>query len=46
MKKDITFYAHWRDADTKIYNVTFDENYEGGKRHLYEIIVVFIKEHY
>ena len=38
VKKDITFYAHWRDADTKIYNVTFDENYEGGKTHLYENI--------
>ena len=36
IKKEVTFYAHWREEDTKIYNVTFDENYEGGQTHLYD----------
>lgn len=35
IKKEVTFYAHWREEDTKLYNVTFDENYEGGKTYLY-----------
>lgn len=34
IKKEVTFYAHWREEDTKLYNVTFDENYEGGRTHL------------
>lgn len=36
IKKEATFYAHWREEDTKIYNVTFDENYEGGETHSYD----------
>ena len=35
IKKEVTFYAHWRIEDTKVYNVTFDENYEGGQTYLY-----------
>ena len=35
IKKETTFYAHWREEDTKIYTVTFDENYEGGQTHVY-----------
>ena len=38
IQKEVTFYAHWRDEETKIYNVTFDENYEGGKTHLYSAL--------
>lgn len=34
IKKEVTFYAHWREEDTKLYNVTFDENFEGGQTHL------------
>ena len=36
IKKEVTFYAHWREEDTKLYNVTFDENYEGGQTHVYK----------
>ena len=35
IKKEVTFYAHWREEDTKLYTVTFDENYEGGQTHVY-----------
>lgn len=31
IKKEVTFYAHWRVEDTKVYTVIFDENFEGGK---------------
>ena len=33
IKKETTFYAHWRTEETKLYNVTFDENYTGGTTH-------------
>lgn len=35
IKKEVTFYAHWREEDTKLYTVIFDENYEGGQTHVY-----------
>ena len=34
IKKEVTFYAHWREEDTKLYNVTFDENYPEGQTHV------------
>lgn len=35
IKKEVTFYAHWREEETKIYTVIFDENYEGGQTYTY-----------
>ncbi len=34
IKKEVKFYAHWREEDTKLYNVTFDENYPEGQTHV------------